>query len=144
MTSCARLRAFAPAVAALLAAAQAPAQESRVPAPAPTTRQASEAPPAVIPSGPVVDEATPPTRVVPDGATLPPPPVTGTFPFINFEWLDSAFTVLPIQMFNWISRPTQDFHQNAAATGLVLIIMTLTMNGFAIAVRYRMRRKIKW
>jgi phosphate transport system permease protein len=75
---------------------------------------------------------------------LPPPPVQGQFPFLSFRWLDSPFTVLPIQMFNWVSRPTEDFHRNAAATGLVLIAFTLSMNAIAIVVRYRVRKKIKW
>jgi phosphate transport system permease protein len=47
-------------------------------------------------------------------------------------------------MFNWISRPTHDFHVNAAAIGLVLIVMTLTMNAIALVVRYRSRRAIHW
>jgi phosphate transport system permease protein len=75
---------------------------------------------------------------------LPPSPIQGRFPYVNFGWLDSPFTVLPIQMFNWVSRPTDDFHQIAAATGLVLIAFTLTMNAIAIVVRYRVRRKLKW
>lgn len=75
---------------------------------------------------------------------LPPAPFQPTPPFINFQWLNSSFTVLPIQMFNWVSRPTEDFHRNAAATGLVLMLFTLTMNAVAIIVRYRVRRKIKW
>jgi len=77
-------------------------------------------------------------------AFLPPAPVHIDPPFMNFEWLDSGFTVLPIQMFNWTSRPTQDFHVNAAATGLVLIVATLTMNAVAMIVRYRSRRQIHW
>jgi phosphate transport system permease protein len=77
-------------------------------------------------------------------AFLPPAPVQTSFPYVKFEWLDSQFTVLSIQMFNWVSRPTEDFHRNAAATGLVLIIFTLTMNAVAIVVRYRVRRRIKW
>jgi phosphate transport system permease protein len=77
-------------------------------------------------------------------ALLPGSPVTDSFPFISFEWLDSRFTVLPIQMFNWTSRPTEDFHVNAAAAGLVLMAMTLGLNAVAIFVRYRARRKIKW
>ncbi len=77
-------------------------------------------------------------------ALLPGSPFTGDFPFISFEWLDSRFTVLPIQMFNWTSRPTEDFHVNAAAAGLVLMAMTLGLNAVAIVVRYRARRKIKW
>jgi phosphate transport system permease protein len=77
-------------------------------------------------------------------AFLPNSPVTDSFPFFSFEWLDSGFTVLPIQMFNWTSRPTADFHVNAAAAGLVLMVMTLGLNAIAIFVRYRARRKIKW
>jgi phosphate transport system permease protein len=73
-------------------------------------------------------------------AFLPPAPVQNTFPFVNFEWLDSPFTVLPIQMFNWISRPQAGFHVNAAATGLILLSMTLLMNGAAIWLRYKIRR----
>lgn len=75
---------------------------------------------------------------------LPPAPIQATPPFVNANWLWSSFTVLPIQMFNWVSRPIPAFQQNAAATGLVLILFTLSMNAVAIAVRYRVRRKIKW
>jgi phosphate transport system permease protein len=77
-------------------------------------------------------------------AFLPPSPVTGEFPFLSFEWLKSPFTVLPIQMFNWTSRPTQDFHVNAATAGLVLIVLTLSLNAVAIVMRYRMRKRIEW
>jgi phosphate transport system permease protein len=77
-------------------------------------------------------------------AFLPPAPVTSEPPFISFEWLSSPFTVLPIQMFNWTSRPEAAFHNNAAAAGLVLVVMTLAMNALAIYLRYRMRKKIKW
>jgi phosphate transport system permease protein len=77
-------------------------------------------------------------------AFLPPSPVQATAPFVNMDWLESPFTVLPIQMFNWISRPTTDFHVNAAAIGLVLIAMTLGMNAIALVVRYRSRQRIHW
>ena len=73
-------------------------------------------------------------------AFLPPAPVQATFPFINFEWLNSPYTVMPIQMFNWISRPQAGFHVAAAATGVILLVMTLLMNGLAIYIRYRIRR----
>lgn len=75
-------------------------------------------------------------------AFLPPPPVTAEPPFLSFEWLNSGFTVLPIQMFNWISRPQAAFHVNAAATGVVLFGMTILMNGLAIWIRYRLRRNL--
>ena len=77
-------------------------------------------------------------------AFLPPAPVTDVFPFINFEWLTAPFTVMPIQMFNWTSRPEAAFQVNAAAAGFILVFMTLAMNGVAIWLRYRLRRNIKW
>jgi phosphate transport system permease protein len=77
-------------------------------------------------------------------AFLPPSPITTTAPFINFEWLSSGFTVLPIQMFNWLSRPDHAFHINAAATGAIIIVVTLLMNGTAIWLRYKIRKNIKW
>jgi len=77
-------------------------------------------------------------------AFLPPSPVTGTFPFISFEWLTAPFTVMPIQMFNWVSRPEEAFQVNAAAAGIVLVVMTLAMNGLAIWLRYRLRKNLKW
>lgn len=77
-------------------------------------------------------------------AFLPPAPVTTTPPFLNFDWLWSGFTVLPIQMFSWLSRPGMDFHINAAAAGAVIILVTLLMNGIAIKMRYTIRKNIKW
>lgn len=77
-------------------------------------------------------------------AFLPPSPVTEAAPFISFEWLSSGFTVMPIQMFNWLSRPDHAFHINAAATGAIIILVTLLMNGTAIWLRYRIRKNIKW
>jgi phosphate transport system permease protein len=77
-------------------------------------------------------------------AFLPPAPLTAEPPFLSFEWLVSPFTVMPIQMFNWTSRPEAAFQVNAAAAGFVLVIMTLAMNGLAIWLRYRLRRNIKW
>src|SRR5439155_19588574 len=68
-------------------------------------------------------------------AFLPPP---------SPELLTSPFTVLPIQMFNWVSRPGSDFRANAAAAGVVLMAFTLGLNGVAIWLRYRLRRRIKW
>ncbi|MBN8917102.1 MULTISPECIES: phosphate ABC transporter permease PstA [Xanthobacter] len=76
-------------------------------------------------------------------AFLPPSPVQDTFPFINFNWLNSPFTVMPIQMFNWVSRPQAAFHVNAAATGLILLLMTLLMNAIAIWLRYKIRRSMR-
>jgi len=77
-------------------------------------------------------------------AFLPPSPVTAEPPFLSFEWLMSPFTVMPIQIFNWTSRPDPAFQANAAAAGFILVFMTLAMNGLAIWLRYRIRRNIKW
>ena len=77
-------------------------------------------------------------------AILPPSPVTAEPPYLSFEWLTSPFTVMPIQMFNWTSRPEAAFQVNAAAAGFVLVLMTLAMNGLAIYIRYRLRKNLKW
>jgi phosphate transport system permease protein len=77
-------------------------------------------------------------------AFLPPSPVKAEFPLISFEWLQSPFTVMPIQIFNWVSRPQHEFHNNAAAAALVLLVLTLAMNGLAIYVRSYFRKRIKW
>jgi phosphate transport system permease protein len=62
-------------------------------------------------------------------------PVAGVF-----DWLFAPFTVMPIQMFNWTSRPEEAFQVNAAAAGLVLVLMTLSMNAIAIYIRYKLRK----
>jgi phosphate transport system permease protein len=77
-------------------------------------------------------------------AFLPDSPFKSEFPFISFAWLKAPFTVMPIQMFNWVSRPEPEFEVNAAAAGTVLLAMTLAMNGLAIFLRYRFRKGIKW
>ncbi|MDP1682664.1 MAG: phosphate ABC transporter permease PstA [Burkholderiales bacterium] len=77
-------------------------------------------------------------------AFLPDSPFKGEFPYISFDWIMAPFTVMPIQMFSWTSRPEQDFQINAAAAGMVLLGMTLLMNALAIYLRYRIRRNIKW
>ncbi len=77
-------------------------------------------------------------------AFLPPTPFSGEPPAGLFDWLFSPFTVLPIQMFNWVSRPQEEFLVNAAAAGVVIIVATLAMNALAIWLRYRVRKNIKW
>jgi len=77
-------------------------------------------------------------------AFLPASPISTEPPYFSFQWLMDQFTVMPIQMFNWVSRPQEEFHYNAAAAGLVLLGMTLVMNGIAIWIRYRFRKRIKW
>ncbi len=77
-------------------------------------------------------------------AFLPQSPITSDFPFVSFKWLTDPFTAMPIQMFNWVSRPDPEFQANAAAAGAILLGMTLMMNAVAIWIRYRFRKKINW
>jgi phosphate transport system permease protein len=77
-------------------------------------------------------------------AFLPTSPILAEPPFLSFQWLKDPYTVMPIQMFNWISRPQVEFHVNAAAAGVVLLSMTLLLNAIAIYIRYRFRKKLKW
>jgi len=72
-------------------------------------------------------------------AFLPPAPWES---FVGM--LKSPFTVLPIQMFNWVSRPQEEFHTNAAAAGFVLLVVALLMNSVAFYIRYRVRRRYVW
>ena len=67
----------------------------------------------------------------------------GALTFITFnpDGLDSPFTALPIQIFNWISRPQEDFKILAAAAIVVLLVMLLVMNATAIWLRNRYQRK---
>ncbi len=60
------------------------------------------------------------------------------------ESLLDPFTAMPIQMFNWVSRPDPGFRVNAAAAGAILLGMTLLMNGIAIWLRYRFRKRMNW
>jgi phosphate transport system permease protein len=72
-------------------------------------------------------------------------PITGDPPpGVSFRLAVRPFTVMPIQMFNWTSRPEAAFQDNAAAAGFILVVMTLAMNGLAIWLRYRLRKNIKW
>lgn len=67
----------------------------------------------------------------------------GALTYVPFlpDGLWSPFTVLPIQIFNWVSRPQAAFAENAAAGILVLLILLLAMNAFAIVVRDRFQRR---
>ncbi|NET60444.1 MAG: phosphate ABC transporter permease PstA, partial [Symploca sp. SIO2E6] len=67
----------------------------------------------------------------------------GALTFIAFlpEGLHSPFTVLPIQIFNWVSRPQEEFHTAAAAGIIVLMAVLLSMNGTAIWLRNRFQKE---
>jgi len=68
----------------------------------------------------------------------------GALTFVAFapDSIWSPFTVLPIQIFNWVSRPQVEFRANAAAGILVLLALLLTMNAAAIWLRDRFQKKL--
>jgi phosphate transport system permease protein len=70
----------------------------------------------------------------------------GALTFIAFvpQGPFDAFTALPIQIFNWVSRPQAAFHSIAASGILVLLVVLLSMNALAIVLRDRARRKVQW
>lgn len=53
------------------------------------------------------------------------------------------FTVLPIQIFNWVSLPQKEFHSLAAGGIVVLLVVLLTANSLAVYLRYRMQRRLQ-
>ena len=63
-------------------------------------------------------------------------------PFAPTSPLD-RFTVLPIQIYVWISKPQEEFHHLAAAGIVVLLIMLLGMNAFAIFLRNRLQKNLR-
>jgi phosphate transport system permease protein len=64
-------------------------------------------------------------------------------PFVPQSPLDE-FTVLPMQIFNWVSRPQKSFLENGAAAIIVLLAITFCMNGIAIYLRNRWQKKVNW
>ena len=56
------------------------------------------------------------------------------------EGLQSPFTVLPIQIYNWVGRPQQGFHDIAASGIIVLMIVLLAMNSTAVYLRNRFQK----
>ena len=68
----------------------------------------------------------------------------GALTFVAFapDGIWSPFTVLPIQIFNWVSRPQLEFRTNAAAAILVLLALLLTMNAAAIWLRDRYQKRL--
>jgi len=64
-------------------------------------------------------------------------------PFVPTSPMDE-FTVLPMQIFNWVSRPQHDFLVNGAAAIIILLVITFIMNGIAIYLRNKWQKKINW
>ena len=72
--------------------------------------------------------------------------VVGAVAYVAFvpEGPMSAFTVLPIQIYDWTSRPQEAFHGIAAAGIVVLLVVLLSLNALAIVIRNHYQRKYRW
>ena len=72
--------------------------------------------------------------------------VVGALTYVPFvpRSVFSSFTVLPIQIYNWASRPEAGFAVNAAAAIIVLMLITFTMNGTAVYLRNRWQKNVRW
>lgn len=64
-------------------------------------------------------------------------------PFVPKSPMDE-FSVLPIQIYNWVSRPQKEFMVNAAAAIIILLFITFLMNAIAVYYRNKWQKKIKW
>jgi phosphate transport system permease protein len=72
--------------------------------------------------------------------------VIGALAYVAFvpESPLDEFTVLPMQIFNWTSRPSHDFMVNAAAGIIILLLVTFILNGIAVYLRHRWQKKINY
>ena len=72
--------------------------------------------------------------------------VIGALAYVPFAPLSpmDEFSVLPMQIFNWVSRPQHGFIINAAAAIIILLLITFVMNGIAVYFRNKWQKKIKW
>ncbi|MGV3538497.1 MAG: phosphate ABC transporter permease PstA [Rufibacter sp.] len=72
--------------------------------------------------------------------------VVGALAYVPFvpSSPNDEFTVLPIQIFNWTSRPQAEFLVNAAAAIIMLLVITFLLNGIAVYLRNQQQKKIKW
>jgi len=83
------------------------------------------------------------SRAIGEAAPLVAVGAVAYVPFVPTGPMDQ-FTCLPIQVFNWSSRPQPEFHQVAAAAIIVLLAVLVTMNAIAVFVRYRYGKRIRW
>lgn len=70
----------------------------------------------------------------------------GALTYIAFlpDGIFSPFTVLPIQIFNWVSRPQKGFMVNAAAGIIILLIILILLNSLAVWLRNKFQRRLNW
>ncbi|HEX4898221.1 MAG TPA: phosphate ABC transporter permease PstA [Candidatus Limnocylindrales bacterium] len=70
----------------------------------------------------------------------------GAFTFVTFlpNPIEGQYTVLPIQIYGWATRPQADFQGISAAAIVVVLGLMLVLNGLALVVRARLSRHIQW
>lgn len=83
------------------------------------------------------------SRAIGEAAPLLVVGAVGTATFLPTKVSDE-FSALPIQIFNWSSRPQPEFHDVAGAGIIVLMIMLICMNAIAVFVRYRFAKRVQW
>lgn len=62
-------------------------------------------------------------------------------PPLSLEGFQTPFTAMPIQIYNWVSRPQVAFHEIAAGGIIILLLLLLTMNGVAVFLRNKFQRQ---
>lgn len=72
--------------------------------------------------------------------------VVGALAYVPFvpQGPFDEFTVLPIQIYNWVTRPQHEFVINASAAIIVLLLITFVMNGIAVFLRNKWQQKMDW
>jgi phosphate transport system permease protein len=72
--------------------------------------------------------------------------VIGAFTFVTFlpNPFEGQYTVLPIQIYGWATRPQEDFQGISAAAIIVILALMLTLNALALVVRARLSKHIQW
>jgi phosphate transport system permease protein len=72
--------------------------------------------------------------------------LVGAFTFVTFvpQVFEGGYTVLPIQVLDWATRPQDDFHGLAAAAIIVILVLMLILNALALVLRARLSRHIQW
>jgi phosphate ABC transporter permease subunit PstA len=67
----------------------------------------------------------------------------GAFVFVTFDpnGLLSGFTTLPVQIYNWVGQPQEEFRQVASAGIIILLLLLLLLNGVAILIRNKFQRR---
>lgn len=83
------------------------------------------------------------SRVVGETAPLIVVGALAYVPFVAKTPMDE-FTVLPMQIFNWISRPQHGFVVNAAAAIIVLLVIVFILNGIAVLIRNKASKNANW